>query len=202
MIINGLAGVGKVLKTAGKGAIRAGVAVKTGGVSEGVRYLANKKAAEDKARAAAAAAAQAQAAADASDLARRTAEAPECTFMQRIRVLFGAKDVGCRLPGVNRLADGPFGPYDNPLVNYSGNLNRPPSGRSPVHRRSTYGYYTDSLGELGIAPAIVAAGTAVLPTAGKIVGGVLGSVFGKKAPPPCTFGQKVSRIFGGRPNCR
>jgi hypothetical protein len=121
---------------------------------------------------------------------------------QRVRVVFGAKDVGCRVPGSNRLADGPLGPYDFPEVNYSGNLNHAPTGRSPVHRRSTYAAYTDALGDIGIAPAVIAVGTTVLPTVAKITGGLLSSVFGSKAPPPCTFGQKVSRFFGGRPSCR
>lgn len=66
-----------------------------------------------------------------------------------------------------------------------------------------FGDDIDGDDDLGVAPAVAVA----LPfakTAGLAVGKkVFGKLFGKKsAPPPkCTFGQRLSKIFGGKPNC-
>jgi hypothetical protein len=63
----------------------------------------------------------------------------------------------------------------------------------------------DDRENIGFVPLLALAAPLAKDIAMKAGGQILGKVLGggnKPPPPPCTFGQKIGRIFGSKPNCR
>lgn len=57
---------------------------------------------------------------------------------------------------------------------------------------------------IGFAPLVALALPIAKAAALQVGTQVVGGLFKGKAPPPppCSFGQKLARIFGSKPNCR
>jgi hypothetical protein len=62
----------------------------------------------------------------------------------------------------------------------------------------------DERDNIGFLPLLAFAAPMAKDIALKAGGAALGKIFKKNAPPPppCSFGQKIGRIFGSKPNCR
>jgi hypothetical protein len=55
--------------------------------------------------------------------------------------------------------------------------------------------------ELGFAPLVAALAPVAISLVGAAGKAIVNKIQGKPKPPPCTFWQKVGRVFGGKPAC-
>lgn len=119
----------------------------------------------------------------------------QCGLWDRIAIHFGSKDRGCQLPNGELSGDASQGNNTRTAMHRYIGIS---GGKRQRNRPSA-----QQLGELGIAPLVIAAA----PIAQKYGPGIIKGAFnllGSHAPPtpPCTFGDKVNRFFGGKPRCK